>query len=163
MATERETNEVKTPPAEARWYRSRAAYGVLTAVIAAGAAGVTALLMNISERKAESRTPFVRVVEVKEDDTDPAKWGKNWPAQYDSYQRTALRTATRYGGHAGSEALPEEKIARDPWLKRMFAGVVRRRDTSLASRSRRRGVSPATGFVPCSDRTRGTFHPAWRR
>lgn len=122
MASDSETKAVETPPAEARWYRSRAAYGALTAVIAASAAGITALLMNISERKAESRTPFVRVVDVKDDDTDPAKWGKNWPAQYDSYQRTALRTATRYGGHAGSEALPDEKIDRDPWLKRMFAG-----------------------------------------
>jgi len=122
MANEVEKSGLETPAAEARWYRSRAAYGALTALIAAGAAGITALLMNISDRKAESRTQFVRVVEVKEDDTDPAKWGKNWPAQYDSYQRTALRTVTRYGGHAGSEALPEEKISRDPWLKRMFAG-----------------------------------------
>lgn len=104
------------------WYQSRAAYGGLTAVVAASAAGITALLMNISERKAEQRKPYVRVVEVGENDTDPAKWGKNWPAQYDSYKKTALKTATKFGGHAGSEALPEEKIARDPWLKRMFLG-----------------------------------------
>ena len=32
------------------------------------------------------------------------------------------RTRTRFGGHGGSEALPEEKIERDPWLKRMFLG-----------------------------------------
>ena len=104
------------------WYRTRAAYGGLTALVAALAAGLTALLMNIAERKAEQRTPYVRVVEVTERDTDPAKWGRNWPAQYDSYKRTALKTATKFGGHAGSEALPEEKIERDPWLKRMFAG-----------------------------------------
>ncbi len=113
------TTEPSTPTP---WYRTRAAYGALTAVIAASAAGLTALLMNISERKAEQRSTYVRVVEVTENDTDPAKWGKNWPAQYDSYQRTALRTSTKYGGHAGSEAMPEEKIARDPWLKRMFEG-----------------------------------------
>ncbi len=106
----------------ARWYQTRTAYGVLVAVIAAAAAGVTALLMNISERKAEQRSPFVRVVEVTENDTDPAKWGQNWPAQYDSYKKTALKTSTKFGGHAGSEALPEEKIERDPWLKRMFLG-----------------------------------------
>ncbi len=105
-----------------RWYQTRAAYGVVTAVIAAAAAGVTALLMNISERKAEQRVPFVRVVEVTENDTDPSKWGRNWPAQYDAYRRTAMKTATKFGGHAGSEALPEEKIDRDPWLKRMFLG-----------------------------------------
>jgi nitrite reductase (cytochrome c-552) len=104
------------------WLRSRAFLVAVIVVVAAGTAGVTALLTNIFERKAELRTPYVRVVEVGEDDTDPAKWGKNWPAQYDGYRRTALPTQTRYGGHAGSEALPQEKLERDPWLKRMFLG-----------------------------------------
>src|SRR6478736_288159 len=104
------------------FWRSRAGYLTLIGIVAAGAAGVTALLTNIFERKAEQRVPYVRVVEVGEDDTDPAKWGRNWPAQYDSYKRTAERTATKYGGHSGSEALPEERIDRDPWLKRMFLG-----------------------------------------
>lgn len=111
-----------TEVAKTRWFRSRLAFGVLVAVIAASAAGVAALLVNIFERKAEQRTPFVRVVQVGEDDTDPAKWGQNWPAQYDGYKKTALRTSTKYGGHAGSETLPQEKIDRDPWLKRMFLG-----------------------------------------
>jgi nitrite reductase (cytochrome c-552) len=110
------------PARKTSWYRTPLAYGLLVAVVAAAAAGVTALHMNISERKFEQRSPFVRVVEVGENDTDPAKWGRNWPAQYDSYRRTAIKTPTRFGGHAGSEALPEEKIARDPWLKRMFLG-----------------------------------------
>lgn len=101
---------------------SRALYLVVIAVVAAAAAGATALLTNIFERKSEQRVPFVRVVDVGEDDTDPEKWGKNWPAEYDSYKRTALTTKTRFGGHQGSEALPAEKIERDPWLKRMFAG-----------------------------------------
>src|SRR6187431_2650919 len=104
------------------WFQSRVAFGVAIAIVAAGTAGVTALLTNIFERKVEQRVPYVRVVEVGEDDTDPAKWGRNWPAQYDSYKRTAERTATKYGGHSGSEALPEERIDRDPWLKRMFLG-----------------------------------------
>jgi len=104
------------------WFRSRALLVLVIVLVAAGTAGVTALLTNIFERKAEQRTPYVRVVEVGEDDTDPAKWGKNWPAQYDGYRRTALPTQTRFGGHAGSEALPPEKLERDPWLKRMFLG-----------------------------------------
>src|SRR5690242_18027277 len=91
-------------------------------VAAAATAGVVALLVNIFERKVEGRAPYVRVVEVGENDTDPAKWGKNWPAEYDSYKRTAITTRTKFGGHGGSEALPEEKIERDPWLKRMFLG-----------------------------------------
>ena len=104
------------------WIRSRAVYGALVALVTATAVGLTALLMNIAERKAEQERPFVRVVDVTDEVTDPAQWGKNWPSQYDSYKRTALRTQTRFGGHAGSEALPQEKIERDPWLKRMFLG-----------------------------------------
>jgi nitrite reductase (cytochrome c-552) len=83
---------------------------------------VTALLFNIKLRKDEAKAQYVQLVEVGEDDTDPAKWGINWPKEYDSFRRTALATATRYGGHGGSEALPTEKIDRDPWLKRMFLG-----------------------------------------
>ncbi|HKO94186.1 MAG TPA: ammonia-forming cytochrome c nitrite reductase subunit c552 [Polyangiaceae bacterium] len=108
--------------AKQHWLRGRALFGALIALATAATIGITALLMNISERKAETRQPFVRVVDVTENDTDPAKWGQNWPAQYDSYKRTAISTSTRFGGHAGSEALPEEKIERDPWLKRMFLG-----------------------------------------
>ncbi|MCU0696828.1 MAG: ammonia-forming cytochrome c nitrite reductase subunit c552, partial [Myxococcaceae bacterium] len=91
-------------------------------IAALATAGVTALLTNIFERKVEQKTTSLRVVEVGEDDTDPAKWGQNWPSQYDSYQRTAIKTLTRFGGHGGSEALPDQKIERDPWLKRMFLG-----------------------------------------
>ena len=93
---------------------------VIVAVIAG--ALLAALLVNIVERKSEARSPYLRLVEVGEDDTDPAKWGTNWPRQYDSYRRTARATRTRFGGHGGSEALPEQKIERDPWLKRMFLG-----------------------------------------
>ena len=90
--------------------------------LAIGTALATALLMNIFERKMEAKEPYQRLVEVTEDDTDPALWGKNWPRQYDSYRRTAIATRTRFGGHGGSEALPEQKIERDPWLRRMFLG-----------------------------------------
>jgi len=97
---------------------------VIGAIIVVGilTAAVTALLMNIAERKQQARDPYVRLVEVTEDTTDPEVWGTNWPKQYDSYLLTALPTRTRFGGHGGSEALPEEKIERDPWLKRMFLG-----------------------------------------
>lgn len=98
--------------------------GYLLAVlgIALAVGLITALLVNIFERKSEARRPYVRLVEVTENDTDPAKWGVNWPKEYDSYKKTALHTKTTFGGHGGSEALPTEKIDRDPWLKRMFLG-----------------------------------------
>lgn len=95
---------------------------MIAAASAVATALVAALLVNISERKDEARNAYVELATLTEDDTDPAVWGRNWPRQYDSYQRTALSTRTRFGGHGGSEALPAQKIERDPWLKRMFLG-----------------------------------------
>ena len=69
---------------------------------------VAGLLTSIFERKQEAKNPYVRLVEVNEDTTDPAAWGMNWAREYDGYQRTAESTQTRYGG---SEALPAEKAA----------------------------------------------------
>ncbi len=97
-------------------------YGAVVVVLAGLGALTTALLVNIYERKSEAKNPYIHLVEVGEDDTDPAKWGVNWPKQYESYQLTALATRTRFGGHGGSEALPEQKIERDPWLRRIFLG-----------------------------------------
>ena len=94
-----------------------------------GIAGLTvlllALLTNIFERKQEARQPFVRLVEVTEDTMDPKVWGQNWPFQYDSYLRTSQPTTTKYGGRglgASDGGLAEQKLDREPWLKRIFAG-----------------------------------------
>jgi nitrite reductase (cytochrome c-552) len=98
---------------------------VLLASIAAAAivtAGGAALLVNIFERNQEAKVTTTKLVEVTRDTTDPAVWGVNWPKQYGSYLLTAQTTRTRFGGHGGSEALPQEKIDKDPWLKRMFLG-----------------------------------------
>src|SRR5436190_463618 len=89
---------------------------LLTAVVTFG---VTALLVSIFTRKTEQRTPFVRLVEVDEQTTDPQVWKVNWPREYDGYARTVDATRTRYGG---SEAMPAQKLERDPWLRRMFSG-----------------------------------------
>lgn len=102
--------------------KSKPVLAILIAVVVIMTATITALLVNIVERKAEASQSFVRVVEVGENDTDPELWKANWPRQYDGYMKTALSTRTRFGGHGGSEALPEQKIDRDPWLKRMFKG-----------------------------------------
>ncbi|MCZ7593301.1 MAG: ammonia-forming cytochrome c nitrite reductase subunit c552 [Kiritimatiellae bacterium] len=97
-------------------------YTLFIIVIAAFTTALFAFMSNIAERKVEGRHRYTRVVEVDEDTTDPAVWGRNWPNQYDSYLKTALPTKTKFGGHGGSESLPEEKIEREPWLKRMFLG-----------------------------------------
>ncbi|MEA2735264.1 MAG: hypothetical protein QOE14_1715 [Humisphaera sp.] len=82
--------------------------------------GLVALLTNIFERKQEARDPYVRLVDVDDNTTDPAKWGTNWPRQFDGYSRTVDQTHTRYGGSDGSP--PDSRLQSDPWLKRMFAG-----------------------------------------
>ncbi len=86
---------------------------------------LAALLTSIFERKQEARQPFVRLVEVAEETADPKMWGQNWPLQYDSYLKTSLPTATRYGGRGlgASDGGPAaQKLDKEPWLRRIFAG-----------------------------------------
>jgi len=106
--------------------------GVIIAVTALVTIGGLALLINILEHKQEAKQPFFKVVELTDDMSDPAVWGKNFPLQYDSYLRTVDQVRTKYGG---SEALPRtpstndprgtvtrSKIEEDPRLKKMWAG-----------------------------------------
>lgn len=102
----------------------RAGRGRMVMVAVGGVCAVAAFLVgalatSIFERKQEAKNPYVRLVEVSEETTDPAVWGVNWPREYGDYKRTADVSKTRFGG---SEALPAEKAAASPWLTRMFAG-----------------------------------------
>ena len=112
--------------------RRRWLLGGLVVAVAVAAAGLAALLVNISERKREAAVPVVRVVELTDETEDPAVWGKNFPAEYDLYKKTTDMVRTRYGG---SEAMPrtpsqadprsvvsQSKIDEDPRLKTMWAG-----------------------------------------
>jgi nitrite reductase (cytochrome c-552) len=106
---------------------------VLIAIVAAVAAvAATAFLVTIFQRQQEARNPFYRVVELNDDITDPAVWGKNFPMHYDGYKRTVDQVRTRYGG---SEAVPrtpsavdprsvvaQSRLEEDPRLKTMWAG-----------------------------------------
>src|SRR5262245_20806898 len=108
---------------------------LLAALLAAAA---TALLMNISERKAEGQNPFFRVVEIDEETEDPEVWGKNFPLQYDGYKRTVDMVRTRFGGSEAMPHTPTEKdprtktsqsrIEEDPRLKTMWAGYAFAKD-----------------------------------
>jgi nitrite reductase (cytochrome c-552) len=105
---------------------------VIAVIAAAAAAGLAALLVNIFTRQQEARSPFYRVVELTDETTDPAAWGKNFPIQYDGYVRTVDQVRTRYGG---SEAVPrtptdsdprsivaQSRLEEDPRLKILWAG-----------------------------------------
>jgi nitrite reductase (cytochrome c-552) len=96
-----------------------ASFLLLVLVTAAVVIGLVALLVTMFQRKQEARTPFVRLVDVSEISTDPVPWGTNWPHEFNGYRMTVDTTRTRYGG---SEAMPEQRIERDPWLKRMYSG-----------------------------------------
>jgi nitrite reductase (cytochrome c-552) len=78
---------------------------------------VAALVMNIYERKQEAEEPFVRLAELDETTTDPRPWGVDWPHQYDQYLQSA--DSDFYGG---SSAMPESKLEKQPWLRRLYAG-----------------------------------------
>ena len=123
-------------PATPRRRRGRIlAMAVGAALVAAGTA---ALLVNIFERKQEARDPFYRVVELTDETTDPAVWGRNFPLQYDDYKRTVDQVRTRYGG---SEAIPrtpteadprsvvaQSRLEEDPRLITMWAGYAFSKD-----------------------------------
>ena len=92
-------------------------------VFAAVTAVLAGLLINILQRKQEAKNPYLRFVNVTDDTTDPAEWGKNWPREYEGYLKTVNPTRTKYGGGSPSESmLPPEKADANPWLTRMFAG-----------------------------------------
>lgn len=87
-------------------------FAVLVATIA-----VAFLLFNIAQRKSEA-TQMAQVIPIDEGELDPALWGKNYPYEYDSFNKTELDYGeTKYGG-----STPYSKLDRVPALKRLWAG-----------------------------------------
>src|SRR5579872_1040999 len=111
---------------------SRRIIFTIAALAAIATVALTALLVNIFEHKQEAKNPFYRVVELNDTIDDPAVWAKNFPLQYDLYQRTVDQQRTKYGGseampHSPTEGDPRTVIARsklqeDPRLKEIWAG-----------------------------------------
>ncbi|KCZ71079.1 formate-dependent nitrite reductase, periplasmic cytochrome c552 subunit [Candidatus Methanoperedens nitroreducens] len=85
---------------------------------------VAGLLISIFERKQEARQTFFKVVDIPENEPDPAVWGQNFPIQYEDYNRT-LNTSeftdySLYGRYGGSEAF--SRPDKYPNYRRLFAG-----------------------------------------
>lgn len=107
--------------------RSRRLLLAVVALAAVATLAVTALLINIFERKQEAKNPFYRVLELNDTIDDPAAWGNDFPLQYDLYLRTTDMERTKYGGsegvpHSPTQADPRSVVARaklqqDPLLK----------------------------------------------
>ena len=112
-------DDAKTEQRPRSWRGKSLLVGALFMITVLLTVAVAALLTNVFERKQEAKNPYLKLVEVTDDTTDPIEWGKNFPSQYDGYKRTTESARTRFGG---SDSMPAEKFDRDPWLKRMFAG-----------------------------------------
>src|SRR5690606_18421834 len=79
---------------------------------------LAALLTNIQARKNEAAEYPLHIVEIAEDEIDPAVWGQNFPRHYDAFMRTEDSTIdTPYGG-----SIPYSKLERYPEMIRIWAG-----------------------------------------
>ena len=78
---------------------------------------VTWVLITMFGHKQAARQPFVRLAEITEISTDPEPWGQNWPHQFDGWKATA---GDKFYG--GASAMPQSKLDKHPWLKRLYAG-----------------------------------------
>ncbi|SEJ73425.1 nitrite reductase (cytochrome c-552) [Deinococcus reticulitermitis] len=80
--------------------------------------GVALLLTNIQQRHDEAAQPPAQFVAVKEFETDPAVWGKNFPHQYNSFMKTKEDSGrTPYAG-----STPFDKLAQNPFRHTAWAG-----------------------------------------
>ena len=130
MKEEANNDRTAKPVSEPRRWTRIGALAAAAAFIAA--IGGLALLINIMEKKQEAKNPFFRVVELTDDISDPAVWGKNFPLQYDSYRRTVDQVRTRYGGSEAQARTPDgadprsvvaqSRLEEDPRLKTMWDG-----------------------------------------
>ncbi len=98
--------------------RSNLIYGAAFVIIVGLTMVVAALLININDKKDEESEYPLKVVEIAEDEIDPAVWGQNFPYQYDRFNMTSQNYGeTKYGG---SE--PYSKLERYPAMVRLWAG-----------------------------------------
>jgi nitrite reductase (cytochrome c-552) len=86
----------------------------ITAVVTVG---ILLLLQNILRRQSEAEQVVFNLLKLSEDVRDPKEWGKNFPRQYDSYQRSVDTQRTKHGGNEAVQKLDE-----DPALRVLFKG-----------------------------------------
>ncbi len=85
---------------------------------------VVGLLANIQGKKDEANQYPLKVVEMDEDELDPAVWGLNFPVQYDSFKQTE----TNYGRTAYGGSEPYSKLEAYPAMTRLWAGYAFSKD-----------------------------------
>jgi nitrite reductase (cytochrome c-552) len=103
-------------PPPSRWRRRLVYLGLIGLTAGATVLGMM-FLESIRERKQEAHQVVFAVTNIDETTEDPEVWGKNFPRQYDSYNRTVDIERTRHGG---SEAF--QKLDTDPVWRTLFKG-----------------------------------------
>lgn len=98
--------------------RSTALYIIVFAGALLLTVGIAALLLNINERQMEARQYPLQVVDIADDELDPAIWGQNFPFHYDRF----MMTQTDYGETAYGGSNPYSKLERYPAMVRIWAG-----------------------------------------
>lgn len=104
--------------------RQNAIYGAVFLVAVGLTLVVAALLTSIIERKAEETEYPLQVVEIGDDEIDPAVWGKNFPDHYDRF----VMTRNDYGQTPYGGSDPYSKLERYPAMVRLWAGYAFSKD-----------------------------------
>jgi nitrite reductase (cytochrome c-552) len=87
-------------------------------------AGIGILLTNITQHQVEALQYPLKVVEIADDEIDPAVWGENFPLHYDRFMMTEIDgNRTPYGG---SEVY--SKLENNPNMVRLWAGYAFSKD-----------------------------------
>jgi nitrite reductase (cytochrome c-552) len=102
----------------------RGRYLLIAALGLVAGLAIGALLVSIAVRQQEARQTFFRIVEIPDEEPDPAVWGRNFPTQHEAYLRT-MRTSelvrySAFGRYGGSEAF--SKLQQHPDYVKIFAG-----------------------------------------
>ena len=109
------------------------------------------LSVSIMERRWEAQRPLMVVRPIDPWESDNAKWGQNYPRQYEAYQKTRITdTQTKFGG-----AFPRDYLEEDPMQVILFAGYGFSKDYLQA-----RGHSYAIEDVTNSKRIARPFQAA---
>jgi len=87
-----------------------------TAVL--GTVAVLLILFNIRQRKVEGLQYPLKIVDIQDEEIDPALWGKNFPFEYDRF----IKTEVDYGETEFGGSVPYSKLERYPAMKRLWAG-----------------------------------------
>lgn len=98
--------------------KNKVVYGVIFVGLLFAGIGAGLLLANITRQQVEAQQYPLRIIEIEDNEIDPAVWGLNFPVHYDRFMMTQINYgATPYGG---SE--PYSKLEKYPAMVRLWAG-----------------------------------------